>query len=167
VIGSCLTDEAAAVDKARGGRDFGLYAGLPGEETLTNGESYVVQEDIVIEVLKDFPDNVTAYACHERLTKADYETVLHDIEEKLTRHEKLRMYCEVSPDYVGVDPVATWEDWKVSFSTWFHWQRGVIVTDVQWMIWATKFFGLLVPGAWLVFPMDEASKARDWIVEAQ
>ena len=128
---------------------------------------HVVQEVIVIEVLKDFPDNVTAYACHERLTKADYETVLRDVEDKLTRHEKLRMYCEVSPDYVGVEPDAIWEDWKVSFSTWFHWQRGAIVTDVQWMIWATKFFGLLVPGEWRVFPMDEASKAREWIVEAQ
>jgi len=121
----------------------------------------------VIELLKDFPDNVTAYACHERLTKADYETVLRGIEDKLTRHEKLRMYCEVWPDYVGADPDAILEDWKVSFSTWFHWQRGAIVTDVQWMIWATKFFGLLVPGAWHVFPMDEAGKARDWIVEAQ
>jgi len=43
----------------------------------------------------------------------------------------------------------------------------VIVTDVQWMIWATKFFGLLIPGEWRVFPMGEASKAREWIVEAQ
>lgn len=134
---------------------------------MTNRGSYVVQEVIVIEVLKDFPDNVAAYACHERLTKADYETVLRDIEEKLTRHEKLRMYCEVSADYVGAEPDATWEDWKVSFSTWFHWQRGAIVTDVQWMIWATKFFGLLVPGEWRVFPMDEASKAREWIAKAQ
>ena len=83
---------------------------MPGQETLTGRGSCVVQEDIVIELLKDFPDNVTAYACHERLTKADYETVLRDIEDRLTRHEKLRMYCEVWPDYVGADPDAIWED---------------------------------------------------------
>ena len=30
----------------------------------------------MIEVLKDFPDNVAAFACRGHLTKADYETVL-------------------------------------------------------------------------------------------
>lgn len=122
----------------------------------------------MIEVLKDFPDNVAAYACHERLTKADYETVLiPDIEDKLTRHKKLRIYCEVAPDYVGVEPDTVWEDWKFSFSTWFDWERGAMVTDAEWMKWATRFFGLLLPGEWHVFPTAEASKAREWIVEPQ
>lgn len=127
-----------------------------------------VQEDILIEVLKDFPDNVAAYACHRRLTKADYDTVLiPDIEDKLTRHNKLRIYCEIAPDYAGLEPDAVWGDWKFSFSTWFDWERGAIVTDVEWMSWATKFFGLLVPGEWRAFPTAEASKAREWIVENQ
>jgi hypothetical protein len=69
------------------------------------------------------------------------------------------MCCEVSTDYIGVEPDAIWEDWKVSVSTWFHWQRGTIVTDVQWMIRATKFFGLLFPGEWRVFPMDESRQS--------
>ena len=43
----------------------------------------------MIEVLKDFPDNVAAFACRGRLTKADYETVLIPvIEDKLKRHKK-------------------------------------------------------------------------------
>lgn len=37
---------------------------------------HVVQEDIVIEKLKDFPDNIAAFAAHGHLMKADYETVL-------------------------------------------------------------------------------------------
>ena len=88
----------------------------------------------MIEVLKEFSDNVAAYACHGRLTKADYETVLiPHIEEKLNRHKKLRSYCEVAPDYVGVDPGAVREDWKVASVTWFDWERAAIVTDVEWM----------------------------------
>ena len=43
----------------------------------------------MIEVLKDFPDNVIAFACHGHVTKADYETVLiPDIEDKLKSAQK-------------------------------------------------------------------------------
>ena len=49
----------------------------------------MVKEDFVIEVLKDFPDNVTAIVCHGHVTKSDYETVLiPDVEDRLKRHKK-------------------------------------------------------------------------------
>ena len=121
----------------------------------------------MIEVLQDFPDDVAAYVCHGRLTKADYELVLVDIEDKLDRHDKLSMYCEVGADYAGSGSDAAWQDWKSSFSTWFHWERGALVTDVEWMTWATKFFGFLFPGEWRVYPSAEAAEARQWITDVQ
>ena len=52
----------------------------------------------MIEALTNFPDNVIAIACHGHVTKADYETVLiPDIEDKLSRHKKVRIYCEIAP----------------------------------------------------------------------
>ena len=70
--------------------DLGLYIQALGEDTMTTtttADPHANQEDIVIEVLKDFPDNVAAFACHGHLTKTDYETVLiPHIEEKLNRH---------------------------------------------------------------------------------
>ena len=42
----------------------------------------------MIEVLTGFPDNVTAFALHGQVTKADYDTVLiPDLEGKLGRHK--------------------------------------------------------------------------------
>ena len=119
----------------------------------------------MIEILPGFPDDVAAYSCHGRLTKADYADVVGDIEDKLTRHDKLKMYCEVAPDYTGSGLDAAWEDWKSSFSSWFHWQRGAIVTDVEWMVWATRFFGLLFPGDWRVYPSHCAQDARRWVTD--
>ena len=59
----------------------------------------------MIEALTNFPDNVTAFACHGQVTKADYDTVLiPDLEGKLGRHKKIRLYCEIAPDYLGLDP---------------------------------------------------------------
>ena len=123
----------------------------------------------MIEALKDFPDNVIAIACHGHVTKADYETVLiPDIEDKLSRHNKVRIYCEIAPDYVGLDPGAVWEDTKVGFSHLRDWERAAMVTDVEWMRHAAKFFGgffgFLVSGEWRAFPTADADKAREWIV---
>lgn len=117
----------------------------------------------MIEILGGFPDAVAAYGCHGRLTKADYELVLDDIEDRLARHDRLSMYCEVGADYAGSGADADWQHWQSSFSSWFHWDRGAIVTDVAWMGWATKFFGLLVPGDWRVYPTADAAAAREWI----
>lgn len=103
----------------------------------------------------------------EHLTKADYQLVLADIEDRLVRHDRLSMYCKVGADYAGSDGDADWQDWKSSFASWFHWDRGAIVTDVEWMGWATRLFGLLVPGDWRVYPTARAASAREWITGGQ
>ncbi len=41
-----------------------------------------------------------------------------------------------------------------------------MVTDVEWITKAAKFFAFLMPGMLRVFPTAEADKARDWIVES-
>lgn len=46
----------------------------------------------MIEVLQGFPDQVAAYACSGHLTKADYKKILADVEDRYTRHKKLRSY---------------------------------------------------------------------------
>ncbi len=109
-----------------------------------------VAEGIVIEALKDVPDYVIAIACHGHVTKADYESVLiPDIEDKLTRHQRLRIYCEIAHDYIGLDPGAVWEDTKVGFSHLRDWERAAnghrrgmdeTRSDVLW--WFLWFPGL-------------------------
>jgi hypothetical protein len=118
----------------------------------------------VIEVLKDFPDYVAAFKCRKHLTNADLETVLIPlIEDKLSRHREVRLYWEVARGFVGLDPGApAWEGRKFSFSHFFG--SAALVTDVKWMSRATKFFGVLMPGEWRVFPTAEADKAREWVV---
>jgi hypothetical protein len=129
------------------------------------------QEEIVIELLKDFPDNVAAFAFHGHVTKTDYGTVLiPDFEDKLRRHNKLRIYFEIAPDFAGFEPGAVWEDTKFDFSHFFDWERCALVTDVEWAKHVAKFsefFNFLWPGEYRAFPEAEASEAREWIVEAQ
>lgn len=120
----------------------------------------------MIEVLTDFPDNVAAFVCHEHVTRADYESVLiPDVEKKLAHHDKVRIYYEIAPDFVGVDPGAMWEDTKVGFAHWFRWERLAVITDVEWIKQTMKIFGFLMPGELRAFSTAEAGTARDWISE--
>lgn len=122
----------------------------------------------MIEVLADFPDNVIAFKCHGRVTKDDYDTVLiPDVEKRLTRHEKVRIYYEFAPDFDGIDPAAAWEDTKVGFSHFLHWDRIAVVGDVEWIRQATRFFGFMMPAEVRTFSLAEATKAREWIAETR
>ena len=129
--------------------DFRLYTRALGEETVTTttADPHASEEDVVIEVLKDFPDNVAAFACRGHLTKADYETVLIPvIEDKLKRHKKLRSYTEIAPDFTaGIESGAFWEETKFGFSHLFDWERSALVTDVEWMKHAAKLYTFLSP----------------------
>jgi hypothetical protein len=125
----------------------------------------------MIETLKDFPDNVVAFAFHGHVTKTDYQTVLIPaFEDRLKRHKKVRIYVEFAPDFAGVDPGALWEDTKLDFMLFFHWERCAVVTDEGWVKQVAKFsefFGFLWPGDYRAFSIAEADKARDWIIEGQ
>lgn len=118
----------------------------------------------MIETLDGFPDNVAAFACHGQVTKDEYETVLiPTINERLERHDKVRIYYEVAADFSGMDPGAAWEDTKVGFKHFLRWERFAVVTDVEWIKHTTKFFGFLMPGELREFTTAEAGQAREWV----
>ena len=123
----------------------------------------------MIKLLDGFPDNVAAYAYHGHVTKADYDSVLApDIEDRLRRHSKVRMYIEIASDIDGFEPGAIWEDQKVGFRHFFDWDRCAVVTDVPWaqhLAKASALLGFLWPGEYRPFSAAEADQARKWISE--
>ena len=119
----------------------------------------------MIEQLQGFPDNVLGFACHGHVTREDYDTVLVPrVEKALESHDKIRLYYEVASDFEGIDPAAAWEDAMVGIRHPTRWERFAVVTDVDWIARAVKFFGFLVPGEFRVFPVADAARAREWIV---
>lgn len=121
----------------------------------------------MIELLKDFPDNVTALVCHGQVTKADYEKVLiPDVTQRLGRHDKVRIYYEIAPDFTGYDPGAIWDDTKLGLSHFLRWERLALVTDIEWIKHSVTLFGFLMPAQLRAFPTKEADAAREWIAEA-
>lgn len=121
----------------------------------------------MIEILKGFPSNVVAIACHGEVTKKDYDDVLIPaVEKALQTHDKIRMLYEVGTDFTGYDAGAALEDFKTGMEHFSRWDRIAVVTDVEWMAASLKIFGVFLPGTIRVYPTADAAKARLWITQA-
>lgn len=119
----------------------------------------------MIEHLMNFPDNVLAFVCKGRVTKGDYDAVLVPaVMNALKRQDKVRLYYETAADFDGIDPGAIWEDFKVGMEHLTRWERVAVVTDVEWIKQAMRFFSFLMPGAMKSFSTSEAAQARAWII---
>jgi hypothetical protein len=119
----------------------------------------------VIEQLSNFPAYVVAIVCKGRVTKADYDAVLVPaVRDALEKHDKVRIYYEIAPDFSGFDPGAMWEDFRVGMEHLTRWERVALVTDVEWIKHTMQFFSFMMPGDMKAFPTSHADQARDWIV---
>jgi hypothetical protein len=118
----------------------------------------------MIEQLKSFPENVLAFVCRGRVTKADYDSVLiPSVLGALKSQNKVRLYYETAGDFVGIDPGAIWEDFRIGIEHLSRWERVAVVTDVEWIKQTMRLFGFLMPGAMRAFAASEADSAREWI----
>ena len=121
----------------------------------------------MIEILRGFPTNVVAIACHGQVTKKDYEDVLIPaVEKALQSHDKIRMLYEVGSDFAGYDAGAALEDFKTGMEHLMHWERVAVITDIEWIAAAVKVFGIFLPGALRVYSSADAAQARLWITQA-
>ncbi len=117
-------------------------------------------------MLSSFPDTVAALAVHGHVTKTDYDSVLiPDVEARMARHKKVRIYCEIAEDLAGFDPGAVWADSTFGFGHFFDWERRAVVRDVEWVRHVAKFSEFVRfpwPGEYRAFSEAEAAKAREW-----
>ncbi len=117
----------------------------------------------MIEKLETFPDNVLAFVCTGRVTKADYEMILVPaVLDALKAHGKLRLYYEIAPDFTGIDHAAMWEDIKVGMEHFNRWERIAVVTDVEWIKHTIRAFSFLMPASVKIFSITDAAQARSW-----
>ena len=121
----------------------------------------------MIEILKNFPDNVVAISCEGQVTKEDYEGVfVPAILKALKRHDKIRLLYEISANFTGYDPGAIREDMKIGAEHPTRWERAAVVTDVDWIVQMMKLFSFLIPCPTKLFPLSEAAQANAWITAA-
>jgi hypothetical protein len=121
----------------------------------------------MIELLKDFPDNVIAVSCDGQVTKEDYDGIfIPAILEALKRHDKIRLLYKTSANFTGYDPGAIWEDMKIGVEHPTRWERVAVVTEVEWIVQMMRIFSFLIPCPTKVFQSSQSTQARAWITAA-
>ncbi len=121
----------------------------------------------MIEVMTDLPDRVLGLRASGEVTADDYKTVLVPaIEEKLTRHKKVRLLYVFGDRFEGYTGGAAWEDAKVGMKHLTSFERVAVVTDIDWIENMIKAFGFAFPGEVRVFDDDDLDEARRWVGES-
>lgn len=120
----------------------------------------------MIEVMTDLPDRVLGLRARGEVTADDYTTVLVPaIEERLSKHRKVRLLYVIGDEFRGYSGGAAWEDAKVGMKHLTSFERVAVVTDVDWIEKMVKAFGFALPGEVRVFDDDDLEDARQWISE--
>ena len=118
----------------------------------------------MLELLSDLPDNVIGVRAIGEVDDDDYEDVLVPaIEDRLTRHNKIRLLYVLGTEFTGYDDDAMWEDVKLGVKTFNSYDRMAIVTDDVSVRRTIKAFGWLIPGEVQVFHLDGIVQATVWI----
>jgi hypothetical protein len=99
-----------------------------------------------------------------KLSKADYERFVPEVEAKIKEQGKLRILMEMC-DFRGWELGALWEDIKFDLKHFGDIERLAMVGDKKWEEWMAKFCGPFTKARIRYFDQSEADKARSWIAE--
>jgi len=120
----------------------------------------------MIEIISGFPDNVIGFTAKGKVTAKEYESVVIPlVEEKLKKHPKISVFYHLGNEFSGVEAEAVREDWKLGRRHLAAWEKGAVVTDINWIRGAVRLFGLMMPGEVKVFSNDQLDEARAWITK--
>jgi hypothetical protein len=118
----------------------------------------------MIEKITDLPDNVLGFTAKGKLTANDYESVIVPaVEAMFSRLGKVRFLYHLGEDFTGIEAAAAWDDTKVGLKHWTGWEKIAVISDVEWIRWAVKIFGLAMPGHVRLFPNHDLTEAKRWI----
>ena len=121
----------------------------------------------MIERLSDMPPGTIGFRATGEIEREDYDDVLApELRRALEAGGGLRTLYLIE-DLEEIEPGALWADTKlgVDLGVRHHdaWVRSAIVTDIDWMARATKWFAWMIPGEARVFPLAELERAKAWV----
>jgi hypothetical protein len=118
----------------------------------------------MIEIISDLPDNVVAFTAKGKVTAEDYEKIIIPaIEEKLKKHQKINLLYHLGEGCTGFEVEAMWDDTKIGVKHCKSWDKIAVVTNINWIRWASRFFSFTMPGHMKVFTNDQLDQARQWV----
>jgi hypothetical protein len=120
----------------------------------------------MIEIVDGSPAGILEVRATGRVTEHDYETVLiPGVEAALSGGTPVRLLFQIGPGFDGYSAGAIWADARLGMRHWRGFDRVAVVTDSDLIETAVKMFGFAMPSPVATFDLDEAEKARAWLIQ--
>lgn len=120
----------------------------------------------MIERLDDMPPGTLGFRASGRIEREDYVDVLVPELHGAIEAGRLRTLYLIE-GLEEMEPSALWADAKLGYDLGVThrdaWERSAIVSDVDWIVRATRLFLWMVPGEARVFPTAELEAAKRWV----
>jgi len=120
----------------------------------------------MVEKISDLPDHVLGFTAKGTVTANDYESIIiPEVEAMFSRQGKVRFLYHLGEDFSGIEAAAAWDDARLGLKYLTGWEKMALISDVDWIRWAVKIFGLALPGHVHVFHNRDLAEAKRWISE--
>jgi hypothetical protein len=120
----------------------------------------------VIRAIEDMPAGTVGLEASGKLSREDYRDVIEPALGQAVAAGALRLMFVLS-DFDGLEPRAWPEDMKTGLKAWVRdhsaWRRFALVTDVEWVVKATRLFAWVAPGEVRTFELDQVEQAKSWV----
>jgi SpoIIAA-like len=121
----------------------------------------------MVERMDDMPPGTVGFRVRGEIRHEDYDDVLGpELHRALAEHGNLRTLYLIE-ELGEIEPSALWADAKLGGDLMLRhhsgWVRSAIVTDISWMVRASRLFMWMIPGDARVFPTAELEQAKAWV----
>ena len=107
-------------------------------------------------------ENIFAIKVSGRLTDADYEQFIPEMERILAEHAPVSLFVELD-DFHGWEPKALWDDFKFGMQHDKDFERIAVVGQNNWHSWMARLGNAFTEGKVRFFQADQMREAWDWL----
>ena len=122
----------------------------------------------MVERIDDMPPGTVGFRASGKLSRDDYREVMEPGLRAAAEAGEIRMLFAIE-SFDGLEAAAWFEDMKTGLGLGIGhhsaWKRSAIVSDVEWLTKAFKFFAWMTPGEVEVFGLDRLEDAKSWVAE--
>lgn len=116
--------------------------------------------------LKEHSGDLVAVMLTGKLEKADYDSLIPEIEEKMNRFGKLNMFWEMV-EFEGWDVSGFWQDIKFDIKHVNDFNRVALVGGKKWEAWISNLIKPFTTAEIRYFDLSEREEAMAWVSEKE
>jgi hypothetical protein len=101
------------------------------------------------------------------LTNQDYEKILiPSLNQLIEKFEKIRLVFYLAENFTGIELGAVWDDAVFGLQHRHNFEKIAIVSDKQWVEWATKIGSYFLDGQVAFYTPTEFKDAVAWVKQS-